>query len=94
MAQVFRCDLCGEIDGHNIYGDRDYCGKCNSIIYEMETEAYKKVMKELVTRYDQTTRNLAQVIQLAKWFQIEQPEAFMTAFGTQGTDLLKQALEK
>jgi hypothetical protein len=94
MAQVFECDLCREISQYNFETNKKYCGKCNTILYDIEIEAYKKVRKELASKYEHTVMNQANVLRLIKWMYDDHLDSFTEYFGTQGRDLLIKALEK
>lgn len=94
MAQVHQCDLCKEVSPHNFYGSKEYCEKCNDIIQQLESEAYRKVYKQLVERYEHVVVNQANVLMWCKWLYEENLDQWETSFGTQGTEMLKKALEK
>jgi hypothetical protein len=94
MAQIFRCDLCRETSDYNMHGSKEYCGKCNELVLTLESEAYRRVRKELGERYEHTIMNQANVLRLIKWMYDDHLDSFTEYFGTQGRDLLIKALEK
>jgi hypothetical protein len=92
---VKRCNLCKHIDDVYIGDDDDvdYCYECASLINTMRMDAERKIGAILKDQYDEVVTNSAGIMRLLKHLYTESPEEYTKQFGTQGLNMLKQALK-
>ena len=91
MSAIFRCDLCKRVDA-SLDINTEHCSSCSEFIRYIKLAEAAKVGKTLEAKYGSAIRNRVHVLGLMQWLLDEVPDEFMENFGTQGLDMLREAL--